>query len=406
MPHAPALELLDGPYSWRVITLTLVITSLSFGAITSIPILLKPIAAEWGGDVRSLSLVHMSAMFGAGFGSLWLGRAVDRFGFFYIAIAGAVATTAGLALAASASTLLTLHIAYGLLVGGVGQAAFFSPITGEALRWFDRHRPFAIAVAACGQGVGGLIAPFLLRGWEDAYGWRISLTLYGAGAGLLILLCALVFRRPAPVPPIEASSAVATAGHDPRQNGRVALLCTALSLSSFSTFIVLGHMTAYGDEQGLTSTLSAALMSTLMGATLLSRLSIGALGLRFGRTRVLVAISAVHTAGALCMLVNDGLVSILAGSVLIGLGFGGYLPSYPIIMRNLFPAAQAGRRISEIYFLVFMSAGLGSWTGGYLRDMTGSYTASFALAVAGSTLALLALTLAARLSRSVKSAHP
>ena len=130
----------DSPYSWRVIILTLVITSLSFGAVTSVPILLKSIAAEWGFVVRSVSLVHLSAMMGAGFGSLVLGRMVDRFGFFRIAVAGAIATIVGMALAGQAIELLTLHHAFGLLVGGLSQAAFFSPITAESSRWFSRHR--------------------------------------------------------------------------------------------------------------------------------------------------------------------------------------------------------------------------------------------------------------------------
>jgi MFS family permease len=79
-------------------------------------------------------------MMGAGVGSLVLGRMVDRFGFFRIAVAGAIATIVGMALAGQAIELLTLHHAFGLLVGGLSQAAFFSPITAESSRWFSRHR--------------------------------------------------------------------------------------------------------------------------------------------------------------------------------------------------------------------------------------------------------------------------
>jgi MFS family permease len=385
-----AKDVLDGPYSWRVIILTMVITSLSFGAITSVPILLKPIAAEWGSDIRSVSMVHMSSMLGAGFGSLLLGRLVDRFGFFSIAIAGAMATTAGLALAANANQLLTLHLAYGLLVGGLGQAAFFSPIAAESSRWFDRHRSFAIAMAASGQSLGGLTAPFLLRAWADDYGWRIALVIYGSGAGLIILLCALVFRRAAPGSAVLANTEPAKPLPGPIRR-RVLLLCCALSLSGFSTFIVIGHLTSYGDEQGFSSTLSAALLSTLLGVALLSRLSIGALGARLGRSRMLFAASATQWLGTILLIAGHGLWSIVAGAALIGLGFGGYLPSYAVIMRDMFPDGQSGRRFSEIYFLVFMTAGLGSWMGGYLRDLTGSYTTSFGLASICTGLALLIL---------------
>jgi MFS family permease len=393
-------EAFDSPYSWRVIILTLVITSLSFGAVTSVPILLKQIAAEWGSGVRSISLVHLSAMMGAGFGSLILGRMVDQFGFFKIAVAGAVATTVGLALAAQARELLTLHLAFGLLVGGMGQAAFFSPITAESSRWFCRHRAFAITVAASGQSLGGLIAPFVLRGWSDAYGWRTALLMYGVTAGFAMLLCALVFRRTAPGSAVHASvrEAAKPLGSAVRQ--RIFLLCLALCLSNLAGFIAIGHLTSYGDEQGLSSALSATLISTLLGVALLSRLSIQALGVRWGPLRTLLAMTAVQWLGTLVLLSGHGFGSILSGAVLMGLGFGGYLPSYPLILRAMFPNHQAGRRISEVYFLVFMTAGLGSWLGGYLRDLTGSYTASFGLAVASSGLALIALGVVCLTSRA------
>ena len=390
-------DVFDSPYSWRVIILTLVITSLSFGAVTSLPILLKPIAAEWGSGVRSVSLVHMSAMMGAGFGSLFLGRMVDRFGFFRIAIVGALATTAGLTLAAEAKQLLTLHLAFGLLVGGLGQAAFFSPIAAESSRWFYRHRSFAIAVSASGQSLGGLIAPFVLRAWSDAYGWRAALLIYGVVAGLTMLLCALVFRRAAPGSAAHATGREAAKPLDGPVKRRVFLLCLALCLSNLASFIAIGHLTSYGDEQGLSSALSATLLSTLLGVALLSRLSIQAMGAWWGQSRALLAMTAVQWLGTLILLAAHGLGSILMGAVLIGLGFGGYLPSYPVIVRAMFPNHQAGRRISEVYFLVFMTAGLGSWVGGYLRDLTGNYMASFGLAALSSGIALVVLGLSNRL---------
>ena len=394
-----AAHAFDGPYSWRVIILTLVITSLSFGAVTSVPILLKPIAAEWGSGVRSVSMVHMSAMMGAGFGSLFLGRMVDRFGFFRIAIVGALATTAGLTLAAEAKQLLTLYLAFGLLVGGLGQAAFFSPIAAESSRWFCRHRSFAIAVAASGQSVGGLIVPFVLRAWSDAYGWRAALLIYGVVAGPTILLCALVFRRAAPGFAVHRIGREAAKPLEGPVKRRVFLLCLALCLSNLASFIAIGHLTSYGNEQGLSSTLSVTLLSTLLGVALLSRLSIQIMGGWWGQARALFAMTAFQWSGTLALLAAHGLGSILMGAVLIGLGFGGYLPSYPVILRAMFPNHQAGRRISETYFLVFMTAGLGSWLGGYLHDLTGNYTASFGLAALSSGIALAVLGLSNRSRR-------
>ena len=46
-----------------------------------------------------------------------------------------------------------------LLVGGLGQGAFFSPLAAAVSHWFERHRAVAVSIALCGQSVGGLFIP-------------------------------------------------------------------------------------------------------------------------------------------------------------------------------------------------------------------------------------------------------
>ena len=397
----------DSPYSWRVMIVTLIITSLSFGAVTSVPILLQPMSAEWGQGVRPVSLVHMSALFGASIGSLALGRMVDRLGFFKIALVGVFATACGLAMAAHAKDFLTLHIAYGLFVGGLGQAAFFSPIAAESSRWFCRHRSFAVAVAACGQSVGGVVAPLLLRTLENAYGWRTALLIYGEVAAFAIFICALTFRRPAPGFSILQGKREDSQKLEFSDLRTICFLCGALGLSTLATFVMIGHLTSYGEEQGFSSHVSATLLPTLLGVALISRLSVSSMLARWGGARVLLIISAIHWVGITVIALSTGLVSILIGAIFIGIGFGGYLPSYAVMLSGIFPRHQTGRRISEVYSLVFVMAGLGSWLGGLLRDSTGSYVSSFALASLSSGFAFLVLCMAhvfyCALSRGVKT---
>jgi len=101
--------------------------------------------------------------------------------------------------------------------------------------------------------------PFVLRAWSDAYGWRAALQIYGVVAGLIMLLCALVFRRAAPGSAVHASGREAAKPLGAAVKRRVLLLCLALCLSNLAGFIAIGHLTSYGDEQGLSSTLSATL---------------------------------------------------------------------------------------------------------------------------------------------------
>lgn len=393
---------IESGYSWWVACLTLLIASLSFGAVTTVPVLLKPLSLHWETGAGTIALIHTSAMFGAAVGSLVMGRLFDRFGFFGIAVISAIATGTGLVIAASAPNLLTLHLAYGLLIGGMGQGAFFGPLTAAISQWFDRHRALAIAIAASGQSVGGLTLPPLLRWGADAFGWRATVLTYGLVAGLVLVTCAFAFRR---APPRQASvqhasvTGAGAGGLSAAREGFV-LLGVCLALSNGASFMVITHLTAFGEEQGFAPAAAAALVSAMLGVTLASRLSTGKLSQRWGRYRTLVAMSVLLALGMTWLAIAQGPVQITAGAVLIGLGFGGYMPGYAILVREMFPAAQAGRRITELFCFGFVAAGVGSWASGWLRDLTGGYGVPFVVAACSAGLAVAVLL---RLRKSLQS---
>ena len=163
--------------------------------------------------------------------------------------------------------------------------------------------------------------------------------------------------------------------------------------------MVIAHLTAFGEEHGFAPAAAAGLVSAVLGVTLFSRLCVGQLSNRWGRYNVLLIMSVLLVLGIGCLAAANGTIAIVVGAALIGLGFGGYLPGYAILVRELFPAAQAGRRIAEIYFFAFLSAGIGSWTSGYLRDLSGAYTLPFWSAAVS---AFLGVALLMRLRASLR----
>lgn len=406
------LPSIETAYGWWLAALSLLVASIGFGAATSVPILLKPIAHEWGASTSTLALVHTSMLIGAGFGGLLFGRILDRVGFFPLAVLGALATASGLVAASFSHSIGGLHLAFGLLVGMCGQGIFFSPLTAALSQWFDRHRPLAIAIAAAGQCMGGLVFPPILRIAARDHGWRAALLGFGIAGGLTLLACAFAFRRPPPSPAPQQAQAQRSEGemlqstaittqkaHATHATGHRApqalliYLSTCLGLSSTATFVVMGHITAAGEELGATPAGAAALLSVMLGSGLATRLGTAQLAVRLGRYRMLVAASVLHLMGLLWLSFCSGYTATAIGVALIGLGFGGYLPSYGVLARELFPVSQAGRRISEIYFLSFITAGAGTWAGGLLRDMSGDYANAFrfaALIAAAGLAALLA----------------
>ena len=73
----------------------------------------------------------------------------------------------------------------------------------------------------------------------------------------------------------------------------------------------------------------------------------------------------------------DGLVPLYVVSALFGLFQGGIVPSYAIIVREHFPASEAGARVGTVLMFTLFGMALGGWMSGKVFDLTGSYHAAF-----------------------------
>ena len=78
----------------------------------------------------------------------------------------------------------------------------------------------------------------------------------------------------------------------------------------------------------------------------------------------------------------DGLISLYVISAVFGLGQGGIVPSYAVIIRELFPAREAGFRVSLAISTTLAGMALGGWLAGLIYDWTGSYTAALVNGIA------------------------
>jgi MFS family permease len=73
----------------------------------------------------------------------------------------------------------------------------------------------------------------------------------------------------------------------------------------------------------------------------------------------------------------DGLASLYVIAALFGLFQGGIVPSYAIIVREHFPASEAGTRVGAVIMATMIGMALGGWLSGKIFDLTGSYHAAF-----------------------------
>jgi len=136
------------------------------------------------------------------------------------------------------------------------------------------------------------------------------------------------------------------------------------------------HLVAYCGDLGYGSARGAEMLAVMLGFSVASRLFFGWLLNRIGGLPTLLLGSAMQATALALYLPFNGLVSLYVVSAMLGLAQGGIVPSYAVIIRELFPAREAGFRISLAISVTLAGMALGGWMAGAIYDATGSYASA------------------------------
>ncbi len=137
------------------------------------------------------------------------------------------------------------------------------------------------------------------------------------------------------------------------------------------------HIVAYCIDLGFNAARGAEMLSVMLAFGIVSRLASGWISDHIGGLRTLLLGSALQAVALALFLPFDGLASLYVISALFGLFQGGIVPSYAIIVREHFPAHEAGARVGVVVLGVQVGMALGGWMSGKVFDLTGSYHAAF-----------------------------
>jgi MFS family permease len=264
-------------------------------------------------------------------------------------------------------------------------------------QWFDRRRGIAVSICASGNYIAGAFWPPVVEHFIGTVGWRA--THFGIGAFCVVTMVplALLLRRRVPVHgvggvPAAARPRLGTLGLRP------SVLQTALALAGVCCCVAMSmpqvHIVAYCGDLGYGVAHGAQMLSLMLACGIVSRIGSGFIVDRIGGLGTLLLGSLAQMTALMLYLLMDGLTSLYVISALFGLFQGGIVPSYAIIVRECFPAREAGARVGVVMMATLFGMALGGWMSGWIFDLTGSYRAAFANGVGWNLVnALIALWL-------------
>jgi MFS family permease len=394
---------IDSPYAWFRLTISILLSAIGGVGMWSVVVVLPAVQAEFGAERGAASMPFTLTMIGFGVGGVIMGRLADRKGILLPLMIGAATLGAGYILASLSTGLWSFAAAY-MLIGTFGAAATFVPLIADISFWFERRRGIAVALCASGNYVSGAIWPTLLEWMIRTHGWRATHLAVGIFCLVAMPPLTLLLRGR---PPTRAAGAFMPVASHRRIAPSPPVLQTLLAIAGVACCVAMSmpqvHLVAYCGDLGYGPARGAQMLSLMLGFGIISRIGSGFLADRLGGLVTLLIGSAAQMTALTLYLMMDGLTSLYVISALFGLFQGGLVPSYAIIIRESFPAKEAGGRVGIVMMMTLLGMALGGWMSGVIFDMTGSYRAAFANGVAWNAVNLLiALFLLSRSSVSAR----
>jgi MFS family permease len=370
--------------AWRLLV-TVLVVMLGNSSMYVVSVVLPSVQVEFGISRADASMPYTVMMVCLGIGGLWTGIWADRWGIARVLWLGSAAVLGGYVLAALSGNVWMFGIAHGLL-GLLGGAATFAPLMADTGLWWNKRRGIAMAVCASGNYIAGTLWPPLAQWGIAEYGWRPTYIALGLVCGIGMALLAFFMRRPPPALTLPATGAAAPSRATPWPTERPFglapvqaqwLLCLAGVACCVAMSMPQVHIVAYCTDLGYGAARGAEMLSLMLFSGIVSRLVSGWICDHIGGLRTLLLGSALQGVALLMFLPVEGLVSLYVVSALFGLFQGGIVPAYAIIVREHFPAREAGARTGAVIMATLLGMALGGWLSGWIFDMTGSYDAAF-----------------------------
>lgn len=370
----------DSRYAWGRLLAGLVIATIGGVGLWSPVAVLPTIEAEFGLGRGGASLPYTATMIGFAAGGVLMGRLADRRGIMVPLVLGSFMLALGFVAAALSQTYWQFILAQAVLIGMLGSSSTFGPMVADISLWFMRRRGIAVAIVASGNYLAGAIWPRLLLPAIEAFGWRVAY----AGIGIICLitmlpLCYLLRRRPT----FETAAARETPASRPAgpKNEAPFYLQGLLIFAGIACCVAMSmpqvHMIAYCGDLGYGAAAGAQMLGIMLLTGVISRLISGIIADRIGGLGTLILGSTLQCLALIFYLPFDGLMSLYIVSALFGLSQGGIVPSYALIVRDNFPAHQAGVRVSLVLMATVVGMALGGWMSGAIYDLTHSYHMAF-----------------------------
>ena len=374
------------------------------GSIYIYQLFVLPVTAELGITRGEASYAFIAFLFGIALWSPLIGRLFDRVSARVLMPLGGLAYAAGMIIISQAASPIVMLAAVPTFLGLAMALAGGLAANTITTRWFARRRGRALGIAAIASSAGGFAMLPLVTFLIERFGWRDALLFTGCGAGLIIVLIALVFVRDRPgraliarygesaaadASPTDASAALGDplfGFGDIVKTARFWMITLAVGLLLASDQAVLTTQFPYFVDIGFSATQATTIITAMTGSAIIGKLLVGFLAERWDIRWLYVFVALFHALLLGALLLQPGYFAMLAFVSIFGAAVGGIYPVWSVLCSQAFGARSFGTAFgatamfTQALAIVFVGFINGTF------DKTGSYQSAY-LAFLGAIVA-------------------
>ena len=386
-------------FGYYIVGAALIAQFIAIGAQASVSgVFFDPMTDDLGWTRTEFTYAQTINRFLMAFAGVWIGVYVDKLGGRPVMLVGAFILAGALFSVSLVDELWQWLVLRGV-VFALGAAMVGNLVVNVTLsKWFVVRRGRALAVAAMGVSLAGIVWPPLMNWIIDQSDWRGGWQALSV-MSLIVLLPAAMFMRRAPedygLHPDGHSDADLRAGAgdaavaDLRNSFTRAealrtrafyIVVFAFGLGGVGIGVILLHNIPFLSAQGFTRSEATALSALMSLLAFAAKPFWGFITDKLEPKYLSSAAFALAAAGTLVILTgaNSGSLTVLIGGfVLLGFGFGGFIPLQETIWGSYFGRRYLGAvRSIAMPFALFLGAG-GPLAASYYVDVVGDYDGVF-----------------------------
>lgn len=373
-------------YAWVVVGVMFFAQAVALGVRGTIGLLVNPWEAEFGWDRAAVSLTASLGFVVYGLAQAFSGRWADRTGPRVIFATSIALLGVGTMAVSSIVTLWQAYAIFGVLIMlGIGGAS--SPTSAVAVaRWFTARRGLALGIVGAGSAAGQFVLVPVMATLIGSLGWRAAFLWLGVGILAVALPIIVLLLRDDPSQGAGRASAAASDVGSPMPMAEILRHANFwwLALSFFvcgvtTSGLIDTHFIPYAQDHHVAAVTAATAFGLLSLVNMVFTTLSGAVSDRLGYTRLLGWIYAGRAVTLVFLVFARDPASLFVFAVAFGIVDFSTVAPTTALSTVIFGRRSAGTVFGLVALSHQIGSALGSYAGGLVHDLTGSY-AGFILA--------------------------